>query len=97
MANARRGEDLVFLGEEEGSYIKVAGNGGEGWVRKSLIKTALGDAMPEPGKPLDPNAPRVNNGITGDGRRASAELGKRVFEMKVDYAVRQIRSQIGTQ
>ena len=71
--------------------------GGDTWVRKSLIKTALGDPMPEPGKPLDPNAPRVNNGITGDGRRASAELGKRVFEMKIDYAVRQIRSQIGTQ
>ena len=71
--------------------------GGDTWVRKALIKTALGDPMTEPGKPHDPNAPRVNNGITGDGRRASAELGKRVFEMKVDYAVRQIRSQVGTQ
>ena len=70
--------------------------GGDTWVRKELIKTAVGDPMPEPGKPRDPNAPRVNNGITGDGRRASAALGKRVFEMKVDYAVRQIRSQLGT-
>jgi creatinine amidohydrolase len=66
--------------------------GGDTWVRKELIKTALGDPAPEPGKPRDPNAPRVNNGITGDGRRASAALGKRVFEMKVDYAVRQIRT-----
>lgn len=67
-------------------------HGGDTWVRKALIKTALGDPMPAPGQARDPNAPRVNNGITGDGRRASAEIGKRVFEMKVEYAVRQIRS-----
>jgi creatinine amidohydrolase/Fe(II)-dependent formamide hydrolase-like protein len=36
----------------------------------------------------------VNNGITGDGRRSSAELGKIVFDMKVDYAVRQIRGMV---
>jgi creatinine amidohydrolase/Fe(II)-dependent formamide hydrolase-like protein len=33
---------------------------------------------------------KINNGITGDARRASAALGKRYFDMKVDYAVRQI-------
>ena len=32
-----------------------------------------------------------DNGITGDPRRASAELGKRVFDMKVDYGVAEIR------
>ena len=32
------------------------------------------------------------NGVTGDGRASTAELGKRVFEMKVDYAVRQIQA-----
>lgn len=37
VATVKRGEDLVSLGEEEGSYIKVAGNAGEGWVRKSLV------------------------------------------------------------
>ena len=37
VATIKRGEDLVFLGDEEGSYIKVAGNSGEGWVRKSLV------------------------------------------------------------
>ncbi|MDP1859412.1 MAG: creatininase family protein [Gemmatimonadaceae bacterium] len=66
--------------------------GGETWVRTELIKTALGDPMPIPGQPRDPNAQRLNNGITGDGRRASAEIGKRVQEMKIEYAVRQIRS-----
>src|ERR1700674_2490993 len=63
--------------------------GGAAWVRKDLIKTALGDPVPEPGQPQT-NAPRANNGITGDARRSSVELGKMVFDMKVDYAVRQI-------
>jgi len=70
--------------------------GGDVWVRKDLIKTAVGDPVRAPGQPRDPNAPRVNNGITGDGRRASAQLGKRVFDMKIEYAVRQIRSFVGT-
>jgi len=70
--------------------------GGDTWVRKELIKTAVGDPVRPPGTPRDPNAPRVNNGITGDARRATAALGKRVFDMKVDYAVRQIRTLVGT-
>ena len=32
-----------------------------------------------------------DNGITGDPRPSSAELGKRVFDMKVDYGVEEIR------
>ena len=65
--------------------------GGDIWVRKDLIKDALGDPVAVPGTPRDPNAKRINNGITGDGRRASKELGKKAFEMKVAYAVKQIR------
>lgn len=71
--------------------------GGDVWVRKELIKSAVGDPVREPGAPRDPNAQRVNNGITGDARRSTAELGKRVFEMKVDYAVRQIRALTASQ
>jgi creatinine amidohydrolase len=37
-----------------------------------------------------------DNGITGDPRPSSAELGKRVFEMKVDYGVEEIRRLVGT-
>ena len=78
--------------------------GDKGWVRKDLVKTAVGDPVPEPGQrgrgrgqPADPNAPpRINNGISGDGRRSSAELGKREFDMKIDYAVRQINQLLGT-
>ncbi len=65
--------------------------GDKGWVRKELIPTAVGDPVRKPGEPRDPNAKRINNGIQGDARRSTAELGKKAFEMKVDYAVRQIR------
>ena len=53
-----------------------------------LLPAAVGDPIPRPGQPAEH---KVNNGITGDARRASAELGKRYFDMKVDYAVNQIR------
>ena len=73
--------------------------GDKGWVRKALIPTAEGDPVPPPGQrgrgrgePADPNAPpRKNNGISGDARRSTAPLGKMAFDMKVDYAVRQIQ------
>jgi creatinine amidohydrolase/Fe(II)-dependent formamide hydrolase-like protein len=63
----------------------------KGWFRPAELANALGDPMRQPGEARDPNARRVNNGITGDARRSSAELGKRIFDMKVDYAVKQIR------
>jgi len=78
--------------------------GDKGWVRKELIKTAVGDPVAGPGgrgrgEPADPNAPppppRVNNGISGDARASTAELGKREFEMKIDYAVKQIQALLG--
>jgi creatinine amidohydrolase/Fe(II)-dependent formamide hydrolase-like protein len=54
--------------------------GDKGWVRKDLIATAVAAPRGEP-----------SNGVSGDGRASSAELGKRVFDMKIDYAVRQIQ------
>jgi creatinine amidohydrolase len=70
--------------------------GGDVWVRKDLIKTAVGDPVRQPSQPRDSTAQRVNNGITGDARRSSAELGKKAFDMKIDYAVKQIRALTGT-
>jgi creatinine amidohydrolase/Fe(II)-dependent formamide hydrolase-like protein len=64
--------------------------GDKGWVRKDLIATAVGDPVQAPGAPRDPNAKRINNGIRGDARPSTPELGKRIFDMKVDYAVDQI-------
>lgn len=71
--------------------------GGGLWVRTALLPEAVGDPVPTPGPRAapDPNAPpRRNNGITGDARKASAELGKKLFDMKVSYAVRQIRTMV---
>jgi creatinine amidohydrolase len=74
--------------------------GDKGWVRKDLIATAEGDPVPPPGArgqgrgrgAADPNAPpRKNNGISGDARRSSAALGKQAFDIKIDYAVKQIQ------
>lgn len=69
--------------------------GDKGWVRKELVKDALGDPVLPQGQKPDPSKPRVNNGISGDGRRSTPELGKKLFDMKVDYAVKQIKSLIG--
>lgn len=62
--------------------------GDKAWVRKRLIASALGDPLPPQGQQPDR---KINNGITGDARRSTVALGKRIFDMKVDYAVTQIR------
>ncbi len=62
--------------------------GDRDWVRKELIASALGDPVGVPGQRAEL---KVKNGIVGDGRRSSAELGKRAFDMKVEYASSQIR------
>ena len=64
--------------------------GDKGWVRASLLATAVHDPVAGGGQPPDSNSAHVNNGITGDARRSSAELGKKFIDLKVDYAVRQI-------
>ncbi|HEY3743176.1 MAG TPA: creatininase family protein [Bryobacteraceae bacterium] len=75
--------EMLFLGANKG------------WVRKELVATAVGDPMRKPGEARDPNAKRINNGISGDARPSTAKLGKRMFDMKVDYAVRQINQLLG--
>jgi len=71
--------EMLFLG------------GDKGWVRKELVKDALGDPLPAPGTRPAAGAPRINNGISGDGRKSTPELGKKLFDMKSDYAVKQIQ------
>jgi creatinine amidohydrolase len=70
--------EMIYLGQDKG------------WVRMNLMPTALGDPVNQRGQARDTSKPRVNNGITGDARKSSAELGKRFIDMKVDYAVKQI-------
>jgi creatinine amidohydrolase len=61
----------------------------EQWVR-SIYKTTVGDPVLAPGQQPDPSVPRVNNGVTGDPRRSTPEIGKLAIEMKVNNAVAQI-------
>jgi creatinine amidohydrolase len=60
--------------------------GDKGWVRKDELKNAVRPPQGQPG-----------NGVSGDGRASTAELGKRVFDMKIEYAVRQIQTLVGGQ
>ena len=59
------------------------------WVRRDLVSSAAGDPVVDGKVQMGPRSPQ--NGIQGDARRSTAELGKLAFDMKVDYAVRQIR------
>ena len=53
-----------------------------GWVRQDQIPTAVQDR-------------EHPNGIQGDARPSTKELGRKIFDMKVDYAVKQIQSMVG--
>jgi creatinine amidohydrolase len=66
--------------------------GGDTWVRKD--KMVAGDPLLPPGTPRDPNTPLVNNGIIGDPRPSTPEMGKRYFDMKTKNAVAQIQAMI---
>jgi creatinine amidohydrolase/Fe(II)-dependent formamide hydrolase-like protein len=70
--------ELLFLDE------------GNTWVRRDLVPSAVGDPVVDGKVEFGPRSPQ--NGILGDARRSTAELGKRAFDLKVDFAVRQIRS-----
>lgn len=65
--------------------------GDNGWVRKNLIATALGDSMLPRSRWRDTSYKWVNNGIMGDARQSTAILGKIFFDLKVTDAVAQIR------
>jgi creatinine amidohydrolase len=60
------------------------------WVRRDLVSSAVGDPVVDGKVQIGPQSP--HNGIQGDARRSTEELGKRAVDMKVDYAVRQIRT-----
>ena len=70
--------------------------GDQKWIRKELLPTALGDPPHKPGEHTDPNVKRINNGISGDARRSSYELGKRFLDLKIDDGVAQIKELLNT-
>jgi creatinine amidohydrolase/Fe(II)-dependent formamide hydrolase-like protein len=59
-------------------------------VRRDLVPSAVGDPVVKGKVQFGPHSPQ--NGILGDARRSTAELGKLAIDMKVDFAVKQIRS-----
>jgi creatinine amidohydrolase/Fe(II)-dependent formamide hydrolase-like protein len=63
------------------------------WVRDSY-KTTAGDPVPPAGQPPDPKVPRLNNGITGDPRLSTAELGRMFMDIRIRNAVAQIQMMI---
>jgi creatinine amidohydrolase/Fe(II)-dependent formamide hydrolase-like protein len=79
-ANISDTSEMIYLG------------GDKNWVRMELLPSAIGDPVSVPGQKAEH---KINNGITGDARRSSAALGKRYFDMKVEYAVRQIHQLLG--
>jgi creatinine amidohydrolase/Fe(II)-dependent formamide hydrolase-like protein len=66
--------------------------GGDAWVRKD--KMVAGDPLLPPGTPRDPNTPLVDNGVIGDPRPSTPEMGKRYFDMKTKNTVAQIQAMI---
>lgn len=67
----------------------------DAWVRSDMLSQAVGTrrSHTNPPAPPDPNHP--SNGVFGDGRRSSAELGEYGYELHVDEAVAQIRQLLG--
>ncbi len=98
-ANSEMTEILVKEGYPRGAHAGILDTSlmmyldpDNKYVRRDQLATALGDLVPAPGAPRDPNAKSVKNGIGGDARKSSAEIGKRFFELKVDTAVKQIKA-----
>lgn len=66
--------------------------GGNRYIRSDKI--AAGDPVPAPGQKRDPKAPLVDNGVIGDPRPSTPDIGKRLFDMRVAYSVEEIRRKI---
>ena len=37
LVSLRRGDEVLYLGEEQNGYLKVTGPSGDGWIRKVLV------------------------------------------------------------
>jgi creatinine amidohydrolase len=66
--------------------------GGDRYIRRD--KMVAGDPVLAPGQKRDPKIPLVNNGVIGDPRPSTPEIGKRLFDMRVAYSVEEIRRKI---
>jgi len=73
-------------------YLEPAKNA---WVRRDKLSEAVGtERRRAPDAPVDPNSPPPN-GVSGDGRKSTSQIGKVGYEMHVNEAVAQIRQLLG--
>ena len=61
---------------------------GRNWIRRDQLANAVGTPVGADRRPAGPDA---GNGIQGDARRSSEELGKLMTDTQVTFAVRQIQ------
>lgn len=71
-------------------YLEPAANA---WVRRDKLAEAVGTERRR-GEPPDPNAPPPN-GVSGDGRKSTVQIGKVGYDMHVNEAVAQIKVLLG--
>ena len=71
--------EMLWMEPKAGAYVRPT------------YKTVPFDPVPQRGAPRDPNAPRVNNGLTGDPHPSTKEIGKDLAEITVNNGVNQIR------
>lgn len=65
------------------------------WIRRDKLAEAVGtERHRTPGALPDPNAP-PSNGVSGDGRQSTPEIGKVGYDLHVNQAVAQIRQLLG--
>jgi creatinine amidohydrolase len=95
-ADIKDASEMLYLGGDQGwvrkdqiaTAVEVPGSGrragavsGRGQVPAGAVGTAPA---------AHPAEQPQSNGIQGDARRSSAELGKKFFDMRIEYAVNQI-------
>lgn len=71
--------EMLWMQPAEGVYVRPT------------YKTVPFDPVPQRGQPRDPNAPRVNNGLSGDPHPSTAAIGKDLAEITVNNGVTEIR------
>ncbi len=71
-------------------YLETLPGNSKNWVRKDQLPNTEGAPFVNGKAQRGPNTP--HNGIMGDARKASVELGKLRHDMKVDYSVKRIQS-----